>query len=184
VFIALTLSAALAACDSRTPQPATAAADAASSTSPASTPTAGPAGYGAITIGMTPPEANTAMALDLRAANPGEETEPCYYVMPGGDFEADPAFMVSEGRIARVDVDKPGIATAEGAQVGDSEARIMELYRGAEVTPHKYGDEGDHYVTVLDADRGRALVFETWDGSVKMIRAGKLPEAEWIEGCS
>ena len=180
--------AALAACDSRQPQAVGGSAPAASeSTQPAAPqgqPVAGFAGYGPITVGMTPDEANAAMALDLRILNPGEEGEPCYYLLPGGDFEADPAFMVSEGRIARVDINEPGIATAEGAQVGDPEARIMQLYPAAEVEPHKYGDEGDHYLTVYDAGRTHAIVFETWDGGVKQIRAGKLPEARYIEGCS
>lgn len=173
----------LAGCDGRMPQAqhepaAQSGADARQETA------VGFQGYGPVQVGMTPAEAAAASALDLRPGTPDAAAELCYYLVPGGDFAADPAFMVSDGRIARVDVDQPGFATAEGATVGDSEARILELYPDAEVTPHKYGDPGDHYLTVRDATGSHAMVFETAEGVVRQIRAGRLPEAGWIEGCS
>lgn len=175
---------ALAACDPRQPQ-ATDSAPAASSSQPAQSEmaaTVSAQGYGGVRVGMTPAEASAALGVPLTTANPGEEDEPCYYITPGGSFDGPVAFMVTEGTVARVDVDKPGVATAARAEVGDSEASVLALYPDAGVSPHKYGDEGDHYVEVREGDG--ALILETWDGKVQSIRAGRLPEARYIEGCS
>ena len=87
-------------------------------------------------------------------------------------------------RIVRVDVDQPGIATETGVEVGDGEADALARYPQAEIQPHKYGDAGDHYLVVPSADGASALILETWDGKVSYIRAGKLPEAGYVEGCS
>jgi hypothetical protein len=94
--------------------------------------------------------------------------------------------MVNEGQVARVDVDSAGIRTAEGAGVGDAEARVRELYAGRVAeTPHKYTD--GRYLTVTSgtpADSAFRLVFETDGAKVVRYRAGRLPEVEWVEGCS
>jgi hypothetical protein len=141
------------------------------------------AGYGPVGIGMTPAEASAALGRQLLALN-AETEESCSYVFPGGDVDASFAFMTAYGRIARVDVDQPGIATDAGAEVGDSEAAALALYPTAEVQPHKYGDPQDHYLVIAAPDGAHALILETWDGKVSYIRAGKLPEAEYVEGCS
>jgi hypothetical protein len=177
VLLAMGMSAALAACSN------SAATTSGSAMAPASTVT--PAGYGAIDFGMTPQEGAKRLMRPLRPLNPGEEKEPCYYLFPDGDPHATFAFMVSEGQLARIDVSSPSVATAEGARVGDSEAQVLQLYSGrAQVQPHKYGGPNDHYLVVYDRDRSHALVFETLDGKVTRYRAGKLPEAEYVEGCS
>lgn len=94
--------------------------------------------------------------------------------------------MVNEGRVARVDVDSAGIRTAEGAAVGDAEARVRELYAGRVTeSPHKYTD--GRYLTVTPqaaADSALRLVFETDGAKVVRYRAGRMPEVEWVEGCS
>ena len=92
--------------------------------------------------------------------------------------------MVDEGRIARVEIDSAGIATAAGARVGDTEERIRSLYPGrVTVTPHKYED--GHYLTVNAADDSSfAIVFETSKGRVTRYRAGRRPAVELVEGCS
>ena len=92
--------------------------------------------------------------------------------------------MIDGGRIARVDVDSAGIATAAGARIGDSEARIERLYAGrVRTTPHKY-EEGGRYLTVDAADDSSfAIVFETSKGRVTRYRAGRRPAVEYVEGC-
>lgn len=95
------------------------------------------------------------------------------------------AFMFVGGRIARVEVDEPGVRTAAGAQVGDTEARIKSLYPGIKSEPHHYED--GHYLiyTPKDAKQKKyRLIFETNGKTVTRYRAGALPAIEWIEGCS
>lgn len=92
--------------------------------------------------------------------------------------------MVEGGRIARIDVNTPGVATAAGARIGDAEGRVQNLYRGhVAVSPLKYGP--GHYLTVTSAaaDSGFAIVFETVAGQVTRYRAGRRPQVEYVEGC-
>ncbi|MBD2775668.1 hypothetical protein [Iningainema tapete] len=58
--------------------------------------------------------------------------------------------MVTNGRIARVDVRKNSlIATLKGARIGDTESKVKSLYPGQiKVTPHKYVS-GGHYLTLV-----------------------------------
>src|SRR5437763_10683689 len=86
------------------------------------------------------------------------------------------AFMVVDGRVARVDVDeKCPIATDRGAKIGDTEAAIRRLYPGrVRVTRHEYVD--GHYLTVVPKERryrGYRIVFETDGKRVTSYRAGK-----------
>jgi hypothetical protein len=101
--------------------------------------------------------------------------------------EARLLFMVVEGRIARVEVRDSTVATAAGARIGDSEARVNALYPGrVRVEPHKYTD--GHYLIVPrgpGADSLYRLVFETdATGRVTALRGGRYPEVQWVEGCS
>lgn len=79
------------------------------------------------------------------------------------------------------------ITTFKGAKIGDTEAQIKSLYPGQiQVTPHKYVQNG-HYLTFIPkdrSDRNYRLVFETDGKLVTEFRAGKLPEVEYVEGCS
>ena len=102
------------------------------------------------------------------------------------DSGKGPLFMVVDGKIARVDVTQRGIQTNHKVSVGDDEAKIAQVYpERVTVSPHKYTD--GHYVTVgprTPADSGFELVFETESLRVTRYRAGRLPEVEWVEGCS
>jgi hypothetical protein len=94
------------------------------------------------------------------------------------------AVMLEGGKIARFEVRNGGIKTAEGAGIGDSEARIKSLY-GATVasTPHKYV-QGGHYLTVTPtAGSSNRIVFETDGSKVTEYRSGKTPEVEQVERC-
>jgi hypothetical protein len=96
--------------------------------------------------------------------------------------------MLVNRLVARVDITKGSIATSEGARIGDSEARIKDLYKNrVVVTPHEYTD--GHYLTVSPApatgeDRSYGLVFETDGKRVLRYRGGKQPMVGWVEGCS
>ena len=141
-----------------------------------------PRGLGALRAGATVTEA-------WRAIDPGlpapDSLEPCDHVAvpgaPGGVLA-----MIVDGRVARIEVRDSVVATDRGARVGDSEARVLQLY-GERVTvePHKYTD--GHYLVVTPdaaADSAYRLVFETDGERVLQYRVGLLPSVAWVEGCS
>jgi len=141
-------------------------------------------GIGSVQVGMTVAQASR--AAGTRFVSEGYDSNPqCYYIEPQGSPK-DVAFMVSNGRIARVDIFKGSISTAKGAKIGDTEARIKSLYPGQiRVSKHKYTN--GHYLTFVPrdaSDKNYRLVFETDGKRVTQFRSGKLPEVEFIEGCS
>jgi hypothetical protein len=137
--------------------------------------------------GWGPIRAGASLA-DARAALGGQLAEPanreCDHVRPSGR-PPGVLLMVVSGQVARVEVTDSTVATAAGARVGDSEARINQLYPGrVQSTPHKY--TAGHYLTVrgAGADSIHRLVFETDGQRVTRYRGGRMPEVEWVEGCS
>ncbi len=144
-------------------------------------------GIGSIRVGMTVAEASRASGTKLVSGNYPIERG-CYYVQPQGSKGL--GLMVSNGRIARVDVyDKSLVTTLSGAKIGDTEARIKALYpKQIKVSTHAYrADSGGHYLTFAPkdkSDRNYRVVFETDGKRVLGFRAGKLPEVEFVEGCS
>ena len=144
-------------------------------------------GIGPIRVGMTIDQAIKSSGMQLVSASDTGTGTDCRYVnLKGGP--SDLAFMVTEGRIARVDVLKNSrITTLSGAQIGDTEAQIKALYPGQiQVTPHKY-ISGGHYLTFVPKDledKNYRVVFETDGQHVTQFRAGKLPEVNYVEGCA
>jgi hypothetical protein len=139
-------------------------------------------GFGPIHAGMTLAEAEQSLGAPLAPLGP--RMDPCYYVQDPG--RSGVAFMVIEGRIARVDVQQhSAVRTIEGAGIGDTEERIRALYPGLVTQPHKYVD--GHYLIVrpaAPADTSHRIVFETDGQRVTRFRAGRMPEVRWVEGCS
>lgn len=157
------------------PQPSTA--------TDASTWTISPTRFGPLAIGMrladAVPLVRGSITLD-RASDP----ESCEYADWGGAPEQVRLMFIGD-RLARVESDARQVGTAEGARVGDREARIDSIY-GASVTrqPHKY-TAGRYLIVRQPADAPtHAYVFETDGERVTRLRAGRLPEAEWVEGCA
>jgi hypothetical protein len=136
-------------------------------------------GIGPIRAGMTVAQANAAIGGGFAA--PKGETSGCAYAVltkaPHGLW-----VMLEDGRVARVEVRSGSIATSTGARIGDSEARIKQLYPGVATTPHKYV-AGGHYLTVMGSDPANRIVFETDGSKVTMFRSGRTPEVENVEGC-
>jgi hypothetical protein len=98
-------------------------------------------GVGPAKVGMSP--AQLSVAVHQRFAMPtGKGDRSCFYVNPKSHPQI--AFMIEDGKLVRVDVDKRGISTMEGVQLGNTQARAQRVY-GARLTvePSKYtGDEG------------------------------------------
>ena len=142
-------------------------------------------GYGPVTIGMTVEQASRALGVALEPAAPPEEgVGDCYFVYPVGSEERV-GFMIAGGTVARVDVNEPGILTDAGVGVGSTEAEVKAAYGpGLEITGHKYTwMEGGHYL-IVEPRPGNKLVFESDGTTVTTYRAGRVPEVEYVEGCS
>lgn len=94
--------------------------------------------------------------------------------------------MVVRDTVVRIEVDSAGVRTADSAQVGDSESRVLELYGPrARIEPHKYTYPAGHYLVIAPpGDTLHRLIFETLDGRVTTYRAGRLPSVAWVEGCN
>lgn len=143
-------------------------------------------GIGSVRIGMTVAQASIAAGTKLIREG-AAETPNCFYVQPRQPKYI--AFMVTNGRISRVDVWEKNkfITTLSGAKIGDTEAKIKSLYpRQIQVTPHEYV-QGGHYLTFVPkdvSDKNYRIVFETDGKKVTRFRSGKLPEVEYVEGCS
>ena len=142
------------------------------------------AGYGPLRIGMT--VVNAAVALNSPTPSTvGLDTAWAY--VPIANAPAGMRVMVTGGTVARIEIDSSSVATGLGARVGDSEARIRELY-GSRVTlqPHKYLPNGRYLIVdpIPASDSGLKLVFETDGSRVTKYRAGRMPEVEWVEGCA
>jgi hypothetical protein len=141
-------------------------------------------GIGTVRVGMTVSQAAKAAGTKLVGDSPNNS---CYYVKPQNEPK-NLSFMVTKGRISRVDVrQNTQITSLKGAKIGDTEAQIKSLYAGQiKVTPHKYV-QGGHYLTFVPKDRAYQnyrVVFETDGKLVTQFRSGKLPEVEFVEGCS
>jgi hypothetical protein len=154
----------------------------------AATPPPSPANWTMSEAGWGPVRAGTSLG-DARTALGGQLAQPanreCDHLRPPGG-PAGVLLMVVDGEVARVEVSDSGVvATTAGARVGDAEARINQLYPGrVQTAPHKYTD--GHYLTVRGsgADSIHRLVFETDGQRVTHYRGGRMPEVEWVEGCS
>lgn len=142
-------------------------------------------GLGPLHAGMTVAQARAVVPGEFTMANASPDDAACSYAT----WTAQPPrtrVMVTDGVIARVEVDTASIRTAAGAGVGDSESRIDSLYPGrVRRMPHKYTD-GRYLIVVAAAPRDTMFrfVFETDGQRVTTMRAGRYPAVEWVEGCA
>jgi hypothetical protein len=145
-------------------------------------------GIGPVRVGMTVAEASHAAGVQIISSGDDGGNPECSYFRPQ-NIPNGMGFMVTGGRIARVDIWRNSPAkTLSGAGIGSTEAEIKALFPGQiEVTPHEYV-QGGHYLTFVPRDAGDRnfrIIFETEvSGRVTQFRAGKLPEVTWVEGCA
>jgi hypothetical protein len=132
---------------------------------------------------VTLEQLSAALGENVRAEY--RDFESCDYVRPTA-LPPGASLMILDDTVARVDVDSAGVRTAEGAQVGDTEARVLELYKGrVTVEPHKYtGPEGHYLVVAPPGDTLHRIIFETDGQRVTGYRVGRRPAVELVEGCA
>lgn len=146
-------------------------------------------GMGPLRVGMTLDEARAALGGDLRMSdNPvgmEEGADRCDHPR-SARLPAGVMMMVQGQRLVRLEVTSGATPTAEGARIGDTEARVQTLYPGrVQVQPHKYTD--GHYLVVRPAAASNTthlLIFETDGNAVLRFRAGQKPHVEYVEGCA
>lgn len=145
-------------------------------------------GLGPVDIGMTLDQASAAAGTPIRIPPDDPHDGDCRYAYAAGVPEV--AFMVINGRIARVDVgDRSGrrVTTVSGVGVGDAEEAVKRTYPGRiRVEGHPYRPSG-HYLVYVPADPALAhlsMIFETDGQVVTTFRAGMKGAVAQIEGCS
>ena len=188
----------LAACDRRPPavvpadesRPAAAgepAAPAPISTSAAGTDTAGgPArldGYGAATLGASLDALKTAWSEPLQGDVPDDY---CHALRPQGTQADDVIFMIEGRKLVRYDVRNDRIVAPGGGKVGMTLGELQALYpERADLTPHKYEQNGHNLRVRPAAEGGAILNFEIGgNGTVTAWRVGQTPQVDYVEGCS
>lgn len=141
-------------------------------------------GLGPVRIGMTVGAAAEALGRPLDPVT--APTDDCTLYAPASGFDGL-AFLVAGGTVARADVTAGATATTEGMAIGQTEAEAQRHYGGRlAVTDHDFL-LGGHYLTLVptaSADTGFRLMAETDGTTVTAMRAGRLPEVEFTEGCS
>ncbi|WP_339384126.1 hypothetical protein [Microcoleus sp. LEGE 07076] len=148
-------------------------------------------GIGPIRVGMTVDEASRSAGIKLiKSGSGGMDEYQCSYVRPQGAPKGI-SFMVAKDRIARVDINNDRTTTIAGAKIGNTQQQIIKLYPGQiKVTPHPYvgsPPQNGKYLTFVPkdaADKNYRIIFETSKNRVTRFRSGRLPEVEYIEGCS
>lgn len=138
------------------------------------------AGIGSIKAGMGLEELKVVSRDGFRIPDKLDE---CDYIRPRSGHEGV-ALMIVKGEVARVDITKGTTATLDGAKIGDTEARIKELYGDrVKVMPHKY-TTGHYLVVTPSASSNNRIVFETDGNKVLRYRSGREPEVEYVESCA
>lgn len=138
-------------------------------------------GIGPVKIGMNLTQLNTVLHEKFTLPKDKEE-QGCYFDGPAAHPHV--SFMILKGRVARVEVDAPGVATENGIQVGDSEERAKQVYGSRlKVKPHAYTGPQGHYLTIRSADGRYGIRFETDNGKITTFYAGRFDAIQYIEGC-
>ncbi len=137
-------------------------------------------GVGPVKIGMTLAQLRATLHQKLPEENDAA-SDNCFYVHAKG--HKDVGFMIEDGKLTRIDVHARGISTNSGLQVGDSEARVRQIYgTKVKVMPHKDVDTG-HYLTGRFQDRRNGIRFETDKGKITEYYVGTYESIQYVEGC-
>lgn len=138
-------------------------------------------GFGQVRIGMTEEALGRVVGKTILPPADQEEAA-CRYAFPD-DLEGV-GYLLLHGRLARIDVDAPGVPTLSGVSVGASEAEVVSLYGdGIEVSNHFYLPPPAKYLTLLSTDRKHGIRFETDGTVVTRYYAGTAQAIQFVEGC-
>lgn len=142
-------------------------------------------GLDKVTFGMTVEDAQAAAGTKLVPVDANTRNPSCYLARPEAGA-GDVTYLVSDGRIERVDVAGGNIATRSGARIGSTEAEVKGLYPDQiEVQARPDGQPGNALVFVPKDpnDAKFRIVFLTDGTAVTAMRAGRLPQVLAATGC-
>jgi hypothetical protein len=131
-------------------------------------------GYGPVRIGMTVPQAETALGSKLVSADGETPNSECYHVRPAKGRKGI-VFMVQDRHITRASIsteEGSRIKTDSGIGLGDSEQKVLHAFDKVEVTPHEYGGKDDHYLTSYVGPMGQQVIAAT---------SGAARESPWTQ---
>lgn len=94
------------------------------------------------------------------------------------------AVMLDGERIVRIDISGRQHEGPHGLRVGQSEDDAIHRLGRPQVKPHPYTGPLGHYLVLLDAGAGTALIAETDGKTVERWRIGQQEQVQWIEGCA
>ncbi|HEX2258179.1 MAG TPA: hypothetical protein VHJ40_00345 [Actinomycetota bacterium] len=113
---------------------------------------------------------------------------PGYTPPPNTGNRSPLAFMMVDGKLARIDILGGDFATELGVKVGSSEQDVLEAYGGGSpLPPRDFVGPPFRYLTATPrnpADRDFRIVFETDGAKVVKYQVGKLPEVQFKSGCN
>lgn len=142
---------------------------------------------GHVEIGMTLDEASAAAGKPITIEARSDRGRGCAHAVAEGGPEGL-AFMVINGRIARIEVRSGPVATLEGIKTGSTVEEVLAAYSGRiRVEPHTYTARfgGQYLIYEPDPSSGHlGLLFETDGSRVTMFRSGLVGAVMAPEGCS
>lgn len=139
-------------------------------------------GYGPVQAGLSPSEAARWMGTRLKTFE-GQPLDPsCDHLYPEKGYDGV-SLMVQNGKVTRIVISNPQIQTLSGIKVGDSTARLKQVFPGRlEIEPHKY-DESGFYYYVWEQGKRHGVKFEIAGDRVTEIYAGD-ESITYVEGCA
>ena len=139
-------------------------------------------GYGPVRAGMTLSEAARQMGTRLKTLESRPLERSCDHVYPEKGFKGM-NLMVQDGKITRIEIASPLAQTLSGVKVGDSSARLKQVFGARlEIEQHKYEDDAFYYF-LWEQGKRFGVKFEIVGNRVTLIYAGD-ESIQYVEGCS
>jgi hypothetical protein len=136
-----------------------------------------PSGMGSVRIGMAPGQVEVALGAKLAIEYPNDPS-----CVEGGRADRKDQhiwYLFENGRLASVEIGEG--RTVNGVGIGDTDRAVRKAFPKIVAERHQYDDEGEYLKVKASGKSG--IVFETHKGLVTVIRAGKYPAVEYVEGC-
>ena len=137
-----------------------------------------PDGFGPLKVGMTFTQVQE-LAPGLVPTPPGlRASSNCDKLsLPG---HPGVALMFVGDELARIDLFRHGLRTTREVGPGDPVERVMHSYAELADEPRAY-EENERTLTLHSGDN--AIRFETRDGRIESVYAGRWAQVQYIEGC-
>jgi len=135
-------------------------------------------GIGPVKVGMNLAQLNAVLHEKFTLPEDKDEQD-CF--IDGPTAHPQVSFMILKGRLARIEVNGPGVPTENGIQVGNSEERARQVYGSSlKVKQHAYTGPQGHYLTIRSADGRYGIRFETDNGKITTFYGGRFDAIQYI----